>query len=244
MSLSSLKYPQKHDIVINKPNKYLYSFSDIEIPNGTQTLNLNNNFISDFTGLTNTNDLKKLTLVNNPILTFIDFPSTPELENIDLTNTPISELRNFRALCLIVAGPQLKIINGIDVNRNDRNSANTYGPIEKVLPLLLHGWLPVKPILTKEIINTKEYSNLIDNILKQEKDPFSLKATRILRVIGYSKSQIKSFIRHYLYPYQNSAQMTDKFKAISSKYNQIDKEQEIINILAFQITSMNSGNNF
>lgn len=195
---------------------------------------LNNNFLTDFTGLTNTNDLKSLSLINNPILTFIDFPSTPELENIDLRNSPISELKNFRALCLIVAGAQLKTINGIDINRNDRNSANTYGPIENVLPLLLHGWLPVKPILTIEMINTKEYSDLIDDILKQEKDPFSLKATRILRIIGYSKSQIKRFIRHYLYPY-NSAQLTDKFKLISRKYKQIDKEQEIINILAYQI---------
>ena len=38
-------------------------------------------------------------------------------------------------------------------------------------------------------------------------------------------------------------QLTDKFKYISRKYNQIDKKQEIINILAYHIKSMNSRNN-
>jgi hypothetical protein len=132
---------------------------------------VNDNLITDFIGLESLPRLHTLILDRNPIISLKGFPSLPELTHLSMLGTPISELHNFRALALIVAGPQLKVLNGVDVTTNDRSGARALGcpgyeleaskivrppsSIERErasgLPdftanLIVRGWIPRRPV--------------------------------------------------------------------------------------------------
>lgn len=239
----------KHEISLLKTNEHIRSFRNLSFQPSIETLNLSNNLFFDFIDFEPPERLKTLIMNDNPIVSFEGFPDnqTPNLEEISLINSPISKLVNFRALCLIVIGPQLKSINGIKVNRNDQNSALKYGiemannNSKTIRQLLICGWLPKKPV----ILEKSTFDSIWNTLESQKNDPFSLKTVSKLRIIGYSPAEIKNLLRKYFSP----AKSENRFKRKNLDNNhmdpietQIQKQQEIINALSVEIQFLRNGN--
>ena len=124
---------------------------DAEIPANTVNLNLTDNKISDFVGFDENPNLETLILDKNPIFSFRGFPNYPNLKEISMVETPLSYLKNFRALCIIAAGKQLSVINGVSVTPNDITIALQYGELSETRNLIVRGWIPKRPSYTNDV---------------------------------------------------------------------------------------------
>lgn len=234
---------QKYGLTISKANAKIKTFADLTISPIIQGVNLSTNLITNFEGLQPHENLKTLILDNNPIVSFQGFPEKgklPNLEYISLINCPISKLPNFRSLILALIGPALKTINGSEVTRNDLFLSLKYH--ESIVPFLTKGWIPRKPIsITKD---TFESINKISE--RQENDPFSLKAVSLLRTVGFTAIEIRSFLRRYFNPDSNlNDQRNINFYPTTRGRNnnsQVQKQQELINAMDAQLQALRNGN--
>lgn len=227
-------------------------FVEVTIPQGTKSLAINENYITDFVGLNSLPKLENLCLDKNPIISFRGFPKLPSLTNLSLIDTPISKLTNFRALAIVVAGQQLKTLNGIEVSTNDRAAALAYGPPETTCQLIIRGWLPKKPVslpARKSRNNTDNNNNtatiknrILQMVDEQENDPISVRITRVLRAQGYGISQIREFLIDFFSPHTIKKKEPKQVKEDSSIEAQIKKQQQIIDVLAAQLHALRSGN--
>lgn len=238
----------KREISIIKTNAKIRSLENISFQEGLESLNLSNNLIFDFEGLQKLEKLKTLIMDDNPIISFKGFPEdgTPNIEEVSFVNCPFSKLKNFKSLCVIVMGSQLKKINGNKVTRNDHANAMKYGDLKAIRLLLIFGWIPQRPI----VLQKNAIDSIWESLEKRKNDPFSLKAVSILRTIGYSKSEIKNIIRLHFSPDDNYTQnktkknssLMEKDQAPDSIEDQIQKQQELINVLSVQLQALRNGN--
>ena len=234
---------------INLNHMALSNFTDVSIPKNLISLTIQENYITDFIGLDSCQTLESLMVDRNPIISFHGFPQVPNLVNLSMIDTPISKLSNFRALAVIVAGQQLKTLNGIEVSSNDRAAALAYGPPEIISQLVVRGWIPKRPVAlpkqklrkneTNEINGDCRIFKLIDD---QSNDPISVKITRVLRAQGYNITQIRDFLHDYFSPHTPQTKQSKSQKEDSSIEAQIKKQQQIIDVLAAQLQALRSGN--
>lgn len=248
-SIEMNNYELKHEISLLKTNEQIRSFKNLSFQDSIESLNLSNNLFFDFIDFKPPNRLKALILNDNPIISFEGFPDgqTPNLEEISLINCPISRMRNFRSLCIIAVGTQLKSINGVKITHNDLSSALKYGTelanndSKTIRQLLIHGWLPKKPV----ILEKSTLDSIWNSLESRKNDPFSLKTVSKLRIIGYDKSEIKDVLRKYFSPsskskfYKKNIPEKNESDPIES---QVQKQQELINTLSVQIQSLRNGN--
>jgi hypothetical protein len=243
--------------ILYKLNVGLRSFSDLEVPDGTQRAIFSDNVLTDFVGLEPSTALTHLVLDRNPVISFRGFPALPGLKVLSLVGSPLSELPNFRALAIICAGTQLANLNGTEVTPIDLSSAVPYGPAEHPRSLLIRGWLPRKPINLSPVSpkrpsgkahdkeqakrDPEENSRVLQTVARQEGDPLSLQIVRLLRTIGYGNAQIRQFFRRVFSP-AGAPRPEAKTAARSPLQRQIDNQQLIIDTLATEIEVLRSGN--
>lgn len=234
---------------INFNRMALSNFTDVSIPKNLISLTIQENYITDFIGLDSCQTLESLMVDRNPIISFHGFPQVPNLVNLSMIDTPISKLSNFRALAVIVAGEQLKTLNGIEVSSNDHAAALAYGPPEIISQLVVRGWIPKRPVaLPKQKLRKNEANEINGDcrifklIADQSNDPISVKITRVLRAQGYNITQIRDFLHDYFSPHTPQTKQSKSQKEDSSIEAQIKKQQQIIDVLAAQLQALRSGN--
>ena len=239
---SRLKYEPKKNIEVQQRHAGLREFSQVDLKTGLQSLNLTGNFLSDFVGFNQkyVGGLQILILDKNPILSFKGFPEDcPELEWLSMIDCPISQLQNFRALAVAVVGPKLKVLNGVAVSANDKAAALTYGQRKDVFPLLQKGWIPCKPV---NFSNKALFDRLTSEVNDQEKDPLVLRAVRLLKTCGWSFQEMRAFIKKYYEGDLIDSKPKGPSKDDDSLEAQVEKQQELISVLAAQLQALKSGN--
>ena len=237
-----LRYLPKRNIEVQQRHCGIRHFKDVDLKKGLQSLNVTGNLLTDFEGFEEKfcPDLQILILDQNPILSFKGFPENcPELEWLSMEDTPVSRLPNFRPLAVAVVGPKLKVLNGDPVTEKDRALALTYGVREDVFPLLVKGWLPIKPV---NFSNKTLWERLSSEIDDQEKDPFALRACRLLKQVGCSIHEMRRFIKSYYEGEVKEAKKQEEEKQEDSLEAQVEKQQELIGVLATQLQALKSGN--
>ena len=237
-----LRYLPKRNIEVQQRHCGIRHFNDVDLKKGLQSLNVTGNLLTDFEGFDEKfcPDLQILVLDQNPILSFKGFPeNVPELEWLSMEDTPVARLPNFRPLAVAVVGPKLKVLNGAPVTEKDRALALTYGVREDVFPLLVKGWLPIKPV---NFSNKTLWDRLSSEIDDQEKDPFALRACRLLKQVGCSIHEMRRFIKNYYEGEVKEAKKQEEEKQEDSLEAQVEKQQELIGVLATQLQALKSGN--
>ena len=168
------------------------TINDTDIPEKTTVLNLTDNKICDFLDFNDSAYITSLVLDKNPILSFRGFPHFENLEELSLCEAPISYLSNFRQLAIIAAGPQLKVLNGVDVTSSDITLAMQYGDLEETRKMIVRGWIPKRPSYSNDakpaevsvILKRAEKANKMKN--KQQtskKETKTMKATKTLQTM-------------------------------------------------------------
>ena len=217
-------------------------FRDVDLKSGLQSLNLTGNLISDFEGFDPqyVSGLQILVMDQNPILSFKGFPEDcPELEWLSMIDCPIASLPNFRAIAVAVVGPKLKVLNGDPVTEKDKALALTYGVRETVFPLLAKGWIPCKPV---SFSSKALWDRLMGEINDQEKDPWSLRACRLLKTLGWSIHEMRAFVKRYYEGGPAEVKKEEEKKEEDTLEAQVERQQEIIGVLATQLQALKSGN--
>jgi Leucine-rich repeat (LRR) protein len=114
-----------------RSNQGIDSFSSVEIPPVTITLDLTGNLLTDFTEFAPNPHLQTLIVDNNPILSFHGFPEQ-SIEHFSAVDTPIADLPTFRQCALIAIGPHLKTINSVSVTASERLECSQQVLSEKI----------------------------------------------------------------------------------------------------------------
>ena len=231
-------------------NQELLSFADIDIPSDIPILNFRGNKITDFIGFGSFDSVKILILDDNPILSFRGIEQLPNLQEVSLQHTPISKLLNFRELAILAFGFQLQKLNGYPILPEEKSRALSYGDPLTTFSFISRGWLPRRPTayIKPKALSTRKKSQdfsqipLINSLLiSQENDPISVRFVRLLNETGATRKEIRSCISNYF-----STQVSTKKRQIKkkkSKYmKQIEKQDEIINLLALQIIQLRNEN--
>lgn len=243
-----------------RPHANLRVFVDVDVPEGTQNVVLSDNRFVDFVGFNAVSSIESINFDNNPILSFRGFPKMPNLRILSMLGTPISGLPTFRAQA-IACCPQLRVINGSEVTSKEKSNAAAFGDPDVAYELISRGWLPKKPIALQplrerdpnlESDRKKKKKNVpapnserIERIVAmQDSDPVSVRVVRILRAQGMDIAQIRSFLRKHFAPTKERQTLskTTKKKQDSGIEAQIQRQQEIINVMAAQLQALRTGN--
>lgn len=243
-----------------RPHANLRVFVDIDVPEGTQNVVLSDNRFVDFVGFNAVSSIESINFDNNPILSFRGFPKMPNLRSLSMLGTPISGLPTFRAQA-IACCPQLRVINGSEVTSKEKSNAAAFGDPDVAYELISRGWLPKKPIALQplrerdpnlESDRKKKKKNVpapnserIERIVAmQDSDPISVRMVRILRAQGMDVAQIRSSLRKHFAPTKERQTLskTTKRKQDSGIEAQIQRQQEIINVMAAQLQALRTGN--
>lgn len=195
-SISSKKsVKDESSFVADFSMRMIKTFMDIKILRNIKNLDCSWNKIQDFENFVPGSKLETLIVDGNPILSFRNFPQKNNLIHFSAINTPISTLPHFREICLLVIGPQLQSINGIDVTENEKISITEKelmkrfpdykdkNIVEAIANMYRNG--EVKQIHSIEQLNTNS----------QEKEPASLLLSKIADISHLSEDQLDYFYR-------------------------------------------------
>lgn len=224
--------------VLNLSHQNLQWFSEIDIPEGTERVLLTGNRFTDFIGLNIPDSVTTLIVDQNPILSFRGFPKLPNLTSLSLQNTPISGLSNFRQIAIACVGSQLKTLNGTAVSTIERTAGLAYGDSHEMFS---QGWLPKRPPTIQKGKSQPKSSRIMNIVQKQDNDPVTVRAVRVLRAQGVEPSQIREFLRNHFSPAKQNitAKPPKKNSAIEE---QIKEQQKIIDVMAAQLQALRTGN--
>ena len=127
-------------VIHNK--KDLTSFSDLQIPESTQDVNVSYNKLTDFTGLNALKSLESLDVSHNRIKSLAGFPHLPRLRSINVLGNEIMK-NQFIRIALVVVCPTLRVINGDPVRPNELRIVKEYNADHAAL--LRSGWNVAHP---------------------------------------------------------------------------------------------------
>ena len=223
---------------MNLSHQNLQSLIDINIPEGTEKLILIGNRFTDFIGFEVPDSITTLILDQNPILSFRGFPKLPNLANLSLQGTPVSGLSNFRQIALACAGTQLRTLNGTTVSTIERTASLAYGDSQD---MFAQGWLPKRPPTVQKGRSQTTSKRIMSILERQEGDPVTVRAVRVLRAQGADPAQIREFLRNHFAPAKQTVVKQQK-KQNSAIEEQIQQQQKIINVMAAQLQALRTGN--
>ncbi|KAH0785853.1 leucine-rich repeat protein [Histomonas meleagridis] len=231
---------------MSKKHQEIKSFFDIDISTTTEQIHLEDNKLVDFLGLEPLDTLEALYLDRNPICSFLGFPTLKNLKTISLIDTPISLIPNFRSLLLILCNSDLEYINGVKVSPSDQLPP-TFGSPDLIRNLLTNGWVPRCNFSFHEKSTSQtnaEYDRYLHITSLHSHDPPSVRIVRLLRSLGQSRAQILQFLRkfHSSASLHNETISKNKTtKHINEVDSLINRQQDIINLLAAQLQSLQTG---
>lgn len=104
----------------------LSSLAQIGVQEDLQVLILSNNDLKSFASLKLQPNLTTIIADNNPILYLNGLKAQPSLHTLDLTNTPLSKKQSFRVITLATVGPNLLVLNGKKLTRQDQQVADIF----------------------------------------------------------------------------------------------------------------------
>lgn len=197
---------------INLENREISSFTQIEIPEITTSLNLSKNYIADFTGFSPELRLETLILDDNPIVSFRYFPERHCIHHFSAIRSPITLLPNFRLLTLIVLGDSLETINGTRITPDERaaasgqklcdffsrkalnkNSEKECQEVRKDMSSIIRkGW--IGDALPKNLEVAKEEAEEAEN------DPITVLGVRLFNIVHSDEETMLIFFRQHMAP--------------------------------------------
>lgn len=215
--------------------KHISSFSQVEIPDITENIDLPNNVITDFSGFQITSNVHTIILDDNPLLSFKNFPKSSNILHFSAKNSPLSDFPTFRSMALLSIGRQLLTINGKPVTNNDLQLINP----SRLFTLLSQSTPTQENQEDQEKVSNelssyvrqgfifstlpRKISEISSKIEKQKKDTITIQVMRIMTLLGKSADDGKSIIRQILQP------PLPKVKAISTKTDErLMRQQDLI----------------
>lgn len=229
---------------INLENREISAFSQIDIPDITNKINLTNNFIADFTGFRPDLRLDTLILDNNPIVTFRNFPEIHQIRHFSAINAPITLLPNYRWLVLLALGNSLETIDGTMIQPAERAAVSG----EKLCELFSR-----KVNFTISQSEAEQTRNRLANSLRKgwisntypksiefaekeadsaENDPITVLAVRLFNLVHADEVTMTQFLRHHMAP-------THKIVIEPPKIDdKLEQQQNLINFMRDQLVEL------
>lgn len=104
-------------------DKKLKDLKQLGVQPALEVLILSNNRLKSFETLQPQPNLTTIIATNNPIEVLNGLPEQPALRKLDLGGTPVSHRESFRCLTLATVGPNLTILNGERLTRQEQDIA-------------------------------------------------------------------------------------------------------------------------
>jgi hypothetical protein len=246
-------------------DNHLVDFSGFDPIDSLEELNVDRNPLISFRGFPVLKNLKYLSLVGSPVSKLPNFRALAILvagfDLLFLNSREVTTSDRSSALAYDFDG---------DTRSTDRSSALAYDFEGDTRSLIVRGWIPRRPVaaaLVPRVRPVEKYWRSIKKtadpkwtsatqpqrklaqkgirqlVDRQELDPISVRITRTLRAIGYSRDQICECLRTHFGPTairsQPKAKPPRKPSLIESE---IDERQREINDLARQLHLLRTGN--